>query len=117
MTPLDEILAQATGAEFYRGDLHIHSYLASHDVKDTTMTAQGIIDTAVIEKLHLIAITDHNEIRNVRDALAAGEAAGVLGNLLSNYLLQRAICWVTSLRWRLSSSSTAALDLSERYSE
>lgn len=42
------------------------------------MTAQSIIDTAVIEKLDLIAIADHNEIRNVRDALAAGEAAGIL---------------------------------------
>jgi DNA repair ATPase RecN len=75
---LAECTALANGAHFYRGDLHIHSYLASHDVKDTAMTAQAIIDTAVIEKLDLIAIADHNEIRNVRDALAAGAAAGVL---------------------------------------
>lgn len=42
------------------------------------MTTQAIIDTAVTEKLDLIAIADHNEIHNVRAALAAGVAAGIL---------------------------------------
>ena len=75
---LTECTALTNGAHFYRGDLHIHSFVASHDVKDSAMTAQAIVETAVAEKLDLIAIADHNEIRNVRDALVAGEAAGLL---------------------------------------
>lgn len=75
---LAECTALTNGAHFYRGDLHIHSFAASHDVKDAGMTAQAIIDTAVAEKLDLIAIADHNEIQNVRAALAAGEAVGLL---------------------------------------
>lgn len=75
---LAECTALANGAHFYRGDLHIHSHLASHDVKDSAMSAQAIVATAVSEKLDLIAIADHNEIQNVRAALVAGAAAGIL---------------------------------------
>lgn len=75
---LVECTALTNGAHFYRGDLHIHSFAASHDVKDAGMTAQAIVDTAVAEKLDLIAIADHNEIQNVRAALAAGHVVGLL---------------------------------------
>ncbi|WP_035552937.1 TrlF family AAA-like ATPase [Burkholderia sp. 9120] len=75
---LQECLVQPNGAHFYRGDLHIHSYVASHDVSDTGMTPQAIIDTAVQENLQIIAVADHNEIGNVQAAVAAGTAAGIL---------------------------------------
>lgn len=75
---LGECRALASGAKFYRGDLHIHSHTASHDVRDSDMTAQAIVDTAIAENLNLIAIADHNEILNVRTAVAAGSAAGIL---------------------------------------
>ena len=75
---LVECTSFTNGAHFYRGDLHIHTFVASHDVKDTTMTAQAVVDTAAAENLDLIAVADHNEIQNVRAALAAGDTAGIL---------------------------------------
>jgi predicted metal-dependent phosphoesterase TrpH len=65
MSALDDVLAQSTGARFLRADLHIHSYGASHDVRDAGMTSAAIVQTAVNEGLSIIAITDHNEISNV----------------------------------------------------
>lgn len=70
--------ALSSGAKFFRGDLHIHSFGASHDVKDETATPDGIVDLAKREGLSIIAMTDHNEIANVRPAIEAGSAAGVL---------------------------------------
>ena len=70
-TALDEVLAQATGARFYRADLHVHSFGASHDVRDTSMTPEAIVSTAMREGLSIIAITDHNEISNVEAAIQA----------------------------------------------
>ena len=70
----EEIAAISSGAQFYRADLHIHSYGGSHDVHDVGMTAQEIVDTAVAEKLNLIALTDHNEITNVEAAVTAAPA-------------------------------------------
>ena len=68
---LESILDQSTGAKFFRADLHIHSFGASHDVRDSTMTAEKIVETAIAEGLSLIAITDHNEIGNVEVAIKA----------------------------------------------
>lgn len=75
---LDACVDLPNGSRFYRGDLHIHSYIASHDVKDEGMTAEAIVDTAVSQDLQIIAIADHNEISNVQRAVEAGVAAGVL---------------------------------------
>ncbi|MBP9079752.1 MAG: AAA family ATPase [Flavobacteriales bacterium] len=77
MKQREEILAQPTGAKFYRADLHIHSYGASHDVKDSTMTADAIVATAIAQGLSIISITDHNEIGNVQKALEAAAANGL----------------------------------------
>jgi DNA repair ATPase RecN len=77
MSVLDEILAQPTGAQFLRADLHIHSFGASHDVKDTQMTAAAIVQTAAKEGLSLVAITDHNDIGNVEAALQAAVGSTV----------------------------------------
>lgn len=69
MVTFNEILAVANGAEFYNVDLHIHSYGASEEVKDKTMTPEAIVDAAVTQELRIIAITDHNSDRNVAAAL------------------------------------------------
>jgi len=74
---LEEILAQPIGAHFYRADLHIHSYGASHDVRDTAMTPEAIVATAAQEGLAIVAITDHNEIGNVEAALLASQGSSV----------------------------------------
>ena len=66
-----DILQLSSGSRFYRADLHIHSYRASHDVSDSTMTPQAIVKTAIDEELDVIAIADHNEISNVEAALSA----------------------------------------------
>jgi PHP domain len=70
-------LAQPKGARFVRADLHIHSFGASHDVRDQTMTPGAIVATAVREGLGIIAVSDHNEIGNVEGTLQAALAAGV----------------------------------------
>ncbi len=67
-----------SGAKFFRGNLHIHSYCASYDVNDVTATPQAIIDTARREGLAIIALADHNEICNVRPAIEAGIANNVV---------------------------------------
>ncbi len=77
MSILEDILAQSIGARFYRADMHIHSYGASHDVRDATMTPQAIVATAAREGLAIIAITDHNEIGNVEAALLAAQGSGI----------------------------------------
>lgn len=77
MTIIDDVLAQATGAHFFRSDLHIHSFGASHDVRDTAMTGAAIVATAEREGLAIISITDHNEIRATEAALHAAKSAAV----------------------------------------
>jgi len=77
MALLDDVLAQPIGARFFRADLHIHSFGASHDVRDATMTGPAIVATAAREGLAIIAITDHNEISNVEAALQSSQGSAV----------------------------------------
>lgn len=69
-----DISALYNGARFHNVDLHIHSYGASHDVKDTTMTPKDIVDSAVKQGLMVIAITDHNSDVNVKLAIDYAKA-------------------------------------------
>jgi hypothetical protein len=73
----DLIVKAPSGARFFRSDLHIHSYSGSHDVRDDKMTPQAIVETAIAEELSIIAITDHNEINNVKLALKASRGKTV----------------------------------------
>jgi predicted metal-dependent phosphoesterase TrpH len=66
---LKEITALDNGAQFLSADLHIHSYGASKDVRDATMTPAAIIDAAVAQGLAVVAITDHNTDHNLAAAL------------------------------------------------
>jgi ABC-type cobalamin/Fe3+-siderophores transport system ATPase subunit len=74
----ETLASLSSGAKFFRGDLHIHSFGASHDVKDTAATPAAIVETAMREGLAIISLTDHNEISNVHVAVEAGRAAGLL---------------------------------------
>lgn len=69
----DEIAARPNGAKFFRADLHIHSYPASHDVSDTTCTPEAIVSVAEREGLHFIAVADHNEITGSLRAVTAAQ--------------------------------------------
>lgn len=77
---LKEIQKESNGAQFRRADLHIHSFGhgGSYDVADASMTPEAIIDTAITERLDLIAITDHNNIANVPAALKYADGKGLL---------------------------------------
>ena len=75
---IDEITSLSCGATFFRGDLHIHSHGSSYDVSDTNATPTQVVEVAKNEGLNIIALTDHNEISNVRIAVEAGEARGLL---------------------------------------
>ena len=74
---LNGIVQLPNGARFYRCDLHVHSYGGSHDVHDTTMTPEAVVQTAVQENLAMVAITDHNEITNVQRAIDASKNTSV----------------------------------------
>ncbi len=76
-TVADEIVVIPSGARFYRADLHIHSFGASHDVSDKTMTVEGIFETASKENLQVIAITDHNDISNLPNAVKVSATSKV----------------------------------------
>jgi len=66
----DIIKAVDNGAQFFNADLHVHSFGASHDVKDSTMTVEAIIDAAVKMGIRLLAITDHNSDVNTAKGIA-----------------------------------------------
>jgi hypothetical protein len=53
---VESITTLSRGATFFRGDLHIHSSGASYDVSDATATPSNIIDAAIAENLHIIAL-------------------------------------------------------------
>ena len=74
----ETVAALSSGAKFFRGDLHIHSFGASYDVQDASATPAGIVAAAKRDGLFIISITDHNEILNVRPAIDAAEVDDVL---------------------------------------
>jgi len=67
----------SNGARFFRADLHIHSYGASHDVNDSAATPAAIVKAAADEGIAIIALADHNEVGNIPAAQAAGAEHGV----------------------------------------
>lgn len=69
MTELRDILEIDNGAQFVDVDLHVHTYGGSHDVSDATLTPENVVDSAVRQGLHVIAITDHNSAVNAQAAV------------------------------------------------
>jgi predicted metal-dependent phosphoesterase TrpH len=76
----DIIKAVDNGAQFFNADLHVHSFGASHDVKDSTMTVESIVDAAVKMGIRLLAITDHNS--DVNTAKSISYAQKYTGHIL-----------------------------------
>lgn len=66
---IKEITAHDRGALFYAADLHIHSYGASEDVTDKTLTIESIVDNAFKHSIGVLSITDHNTARNVAPSI------------------------------------------------
>ncbi len=65
MAKLRDVTSIDNGAGFLDADLHIHSFGASADVKDPTLTPAAIVDSAIRQGLSVIAITDHNSDANI----------------------------------------------------
>lgn len=65
----EDIAKIENGAQFYNADLHVHSYGASHDVKDTGMTPEAIVDEAIKLGIQILAITDHNSDANTAKSI------------------------------------------------
>lgn len=78
MNVTDNLSKVSCGALFRRADLHIHSYGGSYDVKDSDMTPENIIDTALAEGLQVISITDHDSISNVKRAIEYAQGKDIL---------------------------------------
>ena len=76
MPTFKDIEAVESGTRFVNVDLHIHSFGASHDVKDKGMTPSAIVDSAVKQGLSVIAITDHNSEGNVQEAITYAQGLG-----------------------------------------
>lgn len=68
----DAIQQQEGGATFVAADLHVHSYGNSSDVKDPTMTIEGIIDAALAKGIGLLSVTDHNNDNQVLRSIEYG---------------------------------------------
>ena len=58
--------------EGYKFDLHVHSI-----VSDGTCTPTEIVSAAAHENIGLLALTDHDNIAGVPEALEAGKQYGV----------------------------------------
>ena len=78
MTILQKCLDQPNGANFYRADLHIHSFGSSHDVSDPNLIPTSIITAAQTDNIDIVSITDHNEISNVESLINASMGTNIL---------------------------------------
>jgi PHP family Zn ribbon phosphoesterase len=63
------------GMQWFKADLHIHSVLSPCGGLD--MSPVNIIRQAVLKKLDIIAITDHNSTRHCRSAREIGKKNGI----------------------------------------
>ncbi|MBE6903916.1 MAG: PHP domain-containing protein [Ruminococcaceae bacterium] len=59
----------------YFYDLHIHSCLSP--CGDDDMTPNNIVNMAKIKELDIIALSDHNSVRNCRAAIKVGQEVGI----------------------------------------
>lgn len=73
-TKFADIRDLPSGARFYLGDLHVHSFEGSHDVKDAAATPEALVDQAVNDGISVLAITDHNSIRNSQRSVDYGRS-------------------------------------------
>lgn len=57
-------------------DLHIHSCLSP--CADDDMTPYNIVNMACLNGLDIIAVTDHNSVKNCRAVMAAAQESGII---------------------------------------
>src|SRR5690554_464993 len=62
--------------QWFRADLHIHTVLSP--CGDLEMSPEHIVDEAIRKELDVIAITDHNSIRQAPEVMAVGREKGLL---------------------------------------
>ncbi|MDY0062572.1 MAG: AAA family ATPase [Myxococcota bacterium] len=65
----NDVVKLPNGAQFYTADLHVHTYGASPCVSDKSMTVEAVIDQAVMSGIGVMAISDHNTVRNTERSL------------------------------------------------
>jgi DNA repair ATPase RecN len=80
MVTLQDFDSLPAGARFFSADLHVHSYGGSHDVKDAAMTPEALVDAAIKQRISVLALTDHNSIKNTERSIT--HAQQYLGRIL-----------------------------------
>jgi len=96
---LSDVVALPRGARFHCADMHIHSYGASHDVRDATITPENIVKTALAQGLGVIAVTDHKKsAMSARPFRPQRELACWL-SLASSSRRRKGICWLIFRPW------------------
>lgn len=75
---LEQIDEQNDGAEFYRADLHIHTFGSSPCVKDSNMNIDNLIDRAKAENIKILAVSNHNGSVSVSEAITKACDNGIL---------------------------------------
>lgn len=73
MVTLNDFDTVSNGARFFSADLHVHSFGGSHDVKDASMTPDALVDAAVKLGIAVLAITDHNSIKNTEKSIESAQ--------------------------------------------
>ncbi len=63
--------------QWYRMDLHVHTCLSP--CADDDMTPQNIVQMAALERIQMLAITDHNSAGNSLDTASVAEDSGIVG--------------------------------------
>lgn len=63
------------GSRFVRADLHVHSRPAANEPAGQEATLAQVVDAARAAGVSVLALTDHNTIAGVREAVALGDEA------------------------------------------
>jgi hypothetical protein len=69
MVLLQDFDSLPAGARFFSADLHVHSRGGSHDVNDAAMTPEALVDAAIRQQISVLALTDHNSIKNTERSI------------------------------------------------
>lgn len=71
-----EIESTSVGAAFVRADLHVHTYQDTD--ADPSPDLDSYVDAAIASGVDVLAITDHNSVRFVREAIKAAEGKNLV---------------------------------------
>jgi energy-coupling factor transporter ATP-binding protein EcfA2 len=71
-----EVATKSTGAAFVRADLHVHTHADSDASPQPDL--ESYVSAAIDSGISIMAITDHNSVAFVRDAMRAAEGKGLI---------------------------------------